>query len=629
MYVSPMKDYSQPPSASKGNILIVDDMPDNLRVLSTILTQEGYHVRRAVSGKLALMAIQKNPPDIVLLDILMPEMDGYEVCQQLKSSPLTSEIPVIFISALEDVIVKVRAFEVGGADYITKPFHVQEVIARLESQLNQRRRHKQVWDQNVFLQNHIEARRQAEVEIRLVLATIQAISRARDFHSVLRVILRRVCQVISWDFGEAWIPSDNAMVLEYSRGWYARNHHLEEFRQERERLSFPLGCELPGRIWQSKQSEWIEDISLAQDQNFLRSAIALNAGLKACFGVPILVDEQVLAILVFFKKESSREKSHLVELVNAVASQLGSLIQRRALERELVLHEKMASLGQLVAGIAHEINNPISFIYSNLSYADDYIQELIKLVEAYQAEYPQPTPKIQKLVEEIDIPFVVDDVKNIMDAMSRGAKRIQQLVISLRNFSRLDESIVKLVNLHEGIDSTLAILQHRLRCQTEVEYGRTRPTIAVIKEYGNLPLVTCYASQLNQVFMHLLNNAIDALESGFKQWTRENPGIYTEITENEKEQDFKPTIAIHTETVSPETVRIRFVDNGSGIDNAVRSRLFDPFFTTKPVGSGTGLGLSISYQIVVKKHGGKIICHSTLGQGTEFTVELPIHQPVP
>lgn len=298
----------------------------------------------------------------------------------------------------------------------------------------------------------------------------------------------------------------------------------------------------------------------------------------------------------------------MVELVNAIAAQLGSLIQRKNLERELALNEKMISLGQLVAGITHEINNPVSFIYGNLIYANQYIQSLMQLIEVYQAEYPNPTSKVQEITEDIDLHFLINDAQNLMAAMHRGAERIQQLVLSLRNFSRLDEAQMKRVDIHEGINSTLLMLQHRFG-KTE-----TRPAIEVVKEYGNLPPVTCFANQLNQVFMHLLNNAIDALKMG-GSW---------DIGHREDAQC--PTIWIYTELTSTEQVRIRIADNGPGIEESVRSRLFDPFFTTKPVGSGTGLGLSISYQIVVQKHRGKLTCCSSLGQGAEFAIEIPVHQ---
>jgi signal transduction histidine kinase len=294
----------------------------------------------------------------------------------------------------------------------------------------------------------------------------------------------------------------------------------------------------------------------------------------------------------------------------------------------------MSSLGQLVAGIAHEINNPINFVYGNIAYACQYIQDILRLLQLYDQHYPQPVSEIQKIVEEIDLDFVKSDLPKLFNSMKLGADRIRDLVLSLRNFSRLDEAEMKSVNLHEGIDSTLLILQNQLKATA----GRSE--ILVVKEYSNLPLVECYAGQLNQVFMNLLSNAIDALEESrvvsatFMLSNSQIPvstPMITIRTGLEDVSDEEPTLKSSSHPKGKPLARtphavIRIVDNGSGMTEAVRQRLFDPFFTTKAVGKGTGLGLSISYQIVVKKHGGCIECNSTPGQGTEFVLTIPISQ---
>jgi signal transduction histidine kinase len=441
----------------KGNILVVDDTPDNLRLLSAVLTAQGYDVRKALSGKMALTACQTKIPDLILLDINMPEMDGYQVCQQLKSDPTTSNIPVIFISALDDVLDKTKAFQLGGVDYITKPFHSTEVILRVENQLN------------------------------------------------------------------------------------VRNLQLK-----------------------------------LQEKNLLLSQ---------------------------------------------------ALVDLEAAQVERIQKEKMISLGRLVAGIAHEVNNPISFIYGNLQYASQYVQDLVDLIEVYQQEYPQPTAKIQSIFEEIDLYFVFNDLQKLMSAMHRGANRIREIVHALQNFARLDEAEMKEVDIHQGIESTLLMLEHRLR-ETE-----SRPEITIIKDYSQLPLVECYAGELNQVLIHLLSNAIDVFEvpeidtslskSGEKNNSQRH---YLEVNLLSKPIEY-PEIRITTQVTTAQTVKIAIADNGPGIPEAVRSRLFDPFFTTKPVGKGTGLGLSISYQIIVHKHHGKLTCHSNPGVGAEFVMEIPIQQP--
>ncbi len=277
-------------------------------------------------------------------------------------------------------------------------------------------------------------------------------------------------------------------------------------------------------------------------------------------------------------------------------------------QSQLIQTEKISSLGQLVAGLAHEINNPINFIYGNISHASLYAQDLLNLINLYVKHYPSPAPEIQQEIEATDLDFLAEDLPKLLSSMKLGADRIRELVVSLRNFSRLDEAQMKPVDIHEGIDSTLLILQHRLKAKAE------RPGIEVIKEYGNLPQVECYPGQLNQVFMNILANAIDALEE------------YSRLLLLSENRQHRSTIRIRTEKLNKDWIAIRIADSGSGIPDQVQQRLFDPFFTTKPVGKGTGLGLSISYQIVVEKHKGRLKCISALGEGTEFVIEIPLRQ---
>lgn len=311
--------------------------------------------------------------------------------------------------------------------------------------------------------------------------------------------------------------------------------------------------------------------------------------------------------------------NHLIQQVKVLLSeqerrsdelqQTCCLLQTTQLQ--LVQTEKMSSLGQLVAGIAHEINNPVNFIHGNITHIDSYTQDLLRAIQTYQAHYPHPPQTLEDTLEEMDFDFLRQDLMKLLQSMKVGTDRIRQIVLSLRNFSRLDESGFKAVDLHEGIDNTLLILQHRLDATPE------SPKIEVVKDYGQLPWVECYAGQLNQVFMNLLANAIDVLEESAQQRTSEDrskqPG----------------QIWISTQVTAENWVRVIIADNGSGIPESVRSRIFDPFFTTKPIGKGTGLGLSISYQIITEKHGGKIWCDSTLGEGTKFAMEIPVRQPKP
>lgn len=423
--------------SSKIDILIVDDILDNIQLLSSMLAQEGYNVRKAINGSMALKAAQTVVPEMILLDVNMPGTNGYEVCEQLKRNPKTAMVPVIFLSALDDALDKVKAFQVGGADYVTKPFQLEEVLVRIQNQLTIRQ-----------LQTQLEL----------------------------------------------------------------RNGELHE---------------------------------------------AL--------------------------KELKSTQLHLVQ------------------------KEKMIGLGQLVAGIAHEINNPVNFIAGNVAPAQQYVEDLLKILTLYQQKYPNPDAEIADALEEVDLSFLVSDVQRLMSSIQNGAQRIHSIVIALRIFSRLDEAEIKAVDVHEGLDSVLLLLQHRLKKQGE------RPEIEVIREYGDLPLVTCYASQLNQVFLNLLTNAIDALEGQVQQDTQQGAIA-------------QPQIRLRTE-FEIDKVRISICDNGPGIPQALQSRIYEPFFTTKSVGKGSGLGLSISYQIIVEKHGGQLACYSTPGQFTEFVIEIPFPKP--
>jgi PAS domain S-box-containing protein len=345
------------------------------------------------------------------------------------------------------------------------------------------------------------------------------------------------------------------------------------------------------RAFAGKKESWTSSIG---DIHFQSQATPIkndNGEITGIIGIALDVSDRKQAELEQIKLyNQSTEKTQQLEI---------ALRELQQTQSQLIQTEKMSSLGQLVAGIAHEINNPVNFIYGNLKYAEEYIIDLLHLVELYRQHYPQPISEICEETQIIDFDFIRDDLPKLLTSMMIGSDRIRQIVLSLRNFSRLDEADMKAVDIHDGIDNTLLLLQNRLKAKSEY------PEIEVIKEYGDLPLVECYAGQLNQVFMNLLTNAIDALEGNI-------------LKEG-------PKIVIHT-SLKDGRVFISITDNGMGMSQDTNKRLFDPFFTTKAVGKGTGMGLSISYQIIVQKHRGRLMCISAPGEGAEFIIIIPLRQ---
>ncbi|WP_244944963.1 ATP-binding protein [Nostoc sphaeroides] len=305
---------------------------------------------------------------------------------------------------------------------------------------------------------------------------------------------------------------------------------------------------------------------------------------------PVMTTDEIGILAIAFNQVLDRVKCLLEE------QQAAAFRQQQMQEAQLLQSEKMSSLGQMVAGIAHEINNPVNFIYGNLDPAIQYVDDLLALLKTYRQEVPNPPLAVQTYATEIDAEFLEEDLPKLLQSMKFGATRVQQIVLSLKNFSRLDEAKAHQVNLHKCLDSTLLILNNRIRKGIKIE-----------RLYGEIPSIEGFSSSLYQVFMNIINNALDALEE------QHNP------------QD-KPRIAIATELKDKNWVVVRIADNGSGIPSDVQERIFETFFTTKARGVGTGMGLSISYQIVVEKHGGQLMCKSEVGSGTEFIISLPIQK---
>lgn len=420
-------------------ILVVDDTPANLEVICETLSDAGYEVATAINGDRALKRVQAYPPDLILLDVQMPGIDGFETCQRLKAEPKTASIPIIFMTALSDADSKEKGFDFGAVDYITKPFQEKEMLARVKTHLQLRQ-----------LTKNLEQR-----------------------------------------------------VAEQT-------------------------ADLEAAVTQLQQSQ-----------------------------------------------------IHLIQT------------------------EKMSALGNLVAGVAHEINNPLGFIAANLKPAQNYIKDLFQVIALYRKELAYPSATLQAFLEEVELEYLQEDLPKLIDSMQKGVDRINTISTSLRTFSRSDCDRPIPCNIHDGIDSTILILKHRLKA------NECRPSIQVITDYGDLPQVECFAGQLNQVFMNLLANAIDALEES-------NTGrSFAQIKAKPNQ------ITIKTQLSQSQAV-IRIQDNGIGMTDAVKQKIFKHLFTTKRVGQGTGLGLAIARQIVVQKHSGTLEVNSTLGEGTEFVISIPL-----
>ncbi|WP_442948474.1 hybrid sensor histidine kinase/response regulator [Nostoc sp.] len=422
-------------------ILAVDDTNTNLEFVFEVLTNVGFEVITENDGERALKQAEYRLPDLILLDVMMPGIDGFETCKRLKNNLATCDIPVIFMTANSDTDSKVKGLSIGAVDYITKPFNEEELLARIKT--------------------HLQLRNLTKTLEKRVAERTAALSRA------------------------------------------------------------------------------LKDLQESQLQ--------------------------------------------------------------------LVQTEKMSALGQLVAGVAHEINNPVGFIHGNLGHASVYFKDMIKVIDLYQQHYPNPVPEIQEEIVAIDLKYMLSDLPNLISSMQEGVQRIRNISTSLRTFSRSDSDRKVSCNIHDGIDSTIMILKHRLKASEH------RPDIQVIRDYDNLPELECFIGQLNQVFMNLLANAIDALEES-------NIGrTYTEIEANPNQLLIQTTL-----TEDKNHILIRIKDNGVGMSADVQQKIFDYLFTTKAVGQGTGLGLSIAHQIVVEKHGGTLEVNSALGQGSEFIIKLSI-----
>jgi signal transduction histidine kinase len=397
----------------------------------------------------------------------------------------------------------------------------------------------------------------------------------------------------------------------FGPAWWDRLHAKPQIPAKDGDFLFPQVSILILLVCAASTVSWLVCAWIGQANNALNPEILIIVLMTLAF--------VVVAIACWTSLPQVAAIEELATTATAQARQLEQTLSAlQTAQVQMVQNEKMSSLGQLVAGIAHEINNPVNFIHGNITPLNNYTEDLLRMIRLYEQRHPGDDPEIRALAEEIDLEFLVEDLQKMLSSIKLGTNRIREIVISLRNFSRLDEAQFKTVDIHEGIDSTLLILGHRLKANNQI------PEIEVIRDYSQLPQVECYPGQLNQVVMNIVANAIDAFDEVNADSLRDSCAArtYQQITASPNQ------IIIRTTMLDSEWVEIDITDNGSGMPESVKQKIFDPFFTTKPVGKGTGMGMAISYQIITEKHGGKLECFSTVGQGTKFLIQIPIRQRV-
>ncbi|HEX7640727.1 MAG TPA: response regulator [Burkholderiaceae bacterium] len=555
-----------PPQAA-STILIVDDIPANVGVLVDYLEDNGFRVVVAQDGAEGLKRAEFARPDLILLDVMMPGMDGFETCRRLKAEERTRDIPVIFMTAMTEAGEKVNAFGVGAVDYVTKPFEIEEVLARVKTHLSLREMRRQLEKQNELLQQEIHVRLQTERALRLTQFSVD--------HATVAVI---------------WIAPNGSFA-------YANEAACQLLRYTRAEMMALGMYDIEVGV---TQENWALHWAYIKERRYFGNETRVRTKDGA-----VLPLESTINYLEFdgreyaiaFVRDVSERKRAEQSLHESYQKLKESNRKLEEMHQQLLQSEKLASIGQLAAGMAHEINNPIAFVHANLGTFQEYVAGLLQLIALYERAEPflagqaDLLAQLERLRTRIDLAHLRSDVNDLLAESQDGVQRVRRIVQDLKDFSRVGEAERQRFELHPGLDSTLNIVNSELKQKAEV-----------VKEYGKLPVIEGVPAQINQVFLNLLVNAGQAI-----------------VNEGEGR------IVIRT-GCEDGWVWIEVEDNGVGIPADNMTRIFEPFFTTKPVGMGTGLGLSLSYGIVAQ-HCGRIDVASKVGKGSTFRVWLPVHAP--
>jgi PAS domain S-box-containing protein len=553
------------PAQPTATILIIDDTPANVGLLVDYLEDNGFRVIVAQDGLEGIKRAEFAQPDLILLDVMMPGMDGFETCARLKASDKTFDVPVMFMTALTESGEKVNAFGVGAVDYVTKPFQIEEVLARVKTHLALRAMRRQLEQQNRQLQQEIAIRLQTESALRLTQFSVD--------HATVAVF---------------WLKPDGGFS-------YANDAACRLARYTREELlelhMYDIEVDVTRKSWGHNWAYIKERRSYTME-----TRVRVKGGLVLPLETTVnYLEFGGVEYAIAYVRDISERKRAEQSLQESYQKLKESNRQLEEMYQQLLQSEKLASIGQLAAGVAHEINNPIAFVNANLVTLQEYVTGLLQLTALYErAEdfltgQPDVLAKIEEMRGRVQLNHLRDDMKDLLDESLDGVQRVRRIVQDLRDFSRVGEVERQHFDLHAGLDSTLNIVRSEIKRKAEV-----------VRQYGELPSIDGVPAQLNQVFLNLLINACQAID---------HDGLITVRT-----------------GLEGDWVWVEVEDNGCGIPADNMTRIFEPFFTTKPVGTGTGLGLSLSYGIVTR-HGGRIEISSEVGVGSTFRVWLPTHAP--